>query len=251
MDIKELKSQTPKLIDLDNLEPIKKSRGRPKKTKPVEKAATEKGWFGFNKSTDEKVQDEATKITEKDKLKEELLRLSDYNDEIITKPVNDKLGKLIDEMDITELRARIRQGRKITSKKMDTTVASQVIFLANQMAGSLLDCTEELNKSTEKDILLQETTKDYLAVNVLDYIPTELKMMGLYGSHVGASYYKASAKKVFKKKPIIVEEKELKEEKSEDSEPVPELVRYDHQDDAMNALVSLKNKLEGFKTNLL
>ena len=115
MNIQETNTNNPTLIDLNSINLPKKSRGRPKKVKNV---------------TETIIEPDAPKLSEKEKLKEELLRLSDYNDDIVTKPINDKLGKLIDEMDLSELRARIRQGRKITSKKMDTSVASSVILMA-------------------------------------------------------------------------------------------------------------------------
>jgi len=233
MDIKEIKSQGPNLIDLNSVDSPKKKRGRPKKTKPVAESI---------------IEDEPPKLTEKEKLKEELLRLSDYNDDIVTKPINDKLGALIDEMDLAELRARIRQGRKITSKKMDTQVAGQVIMIANQVAGNLLGCVEELNESTQKDELLKDTTKDYLALNVLDYIPTELKMMGLYGSHVGASYYKAQAnapKPKPKPKPAKPNT-EADVEEIKDEAPVLYEQRLDP--DKLN---KLREKLQAIKTSMV
>ena len=241
MNIQENISSQPKLIDINNLDSSKKARGRPKKTKPTVQTATES---------------EVPVLTEKEKLQQELLRLADYNEDLVTKPINDKLGELIDEMSIAELRARIRQGRKITSKKMDTQVASQVIFLANQVAGNLLDCVDELNESTQKDELLRDTTKDYLAINVLDYVPTELKMMGLYGSHVGSSYYKAKlsnpkpkqkqktkeAQETKKEDPLVKEESPAKIVKKLEEE-----IKYHPQDAMLDQLNMVRNKLSQLK----
>lgn len=133
--------------------------------------------------------------TEKDKLKSELLRLSDYHPEIVTKPINDKIAKLVEEMSLEELRERVRYGKRNQSSKMDETVASQTILMANQVAGRMLGCLEELNETSMKDKLLNECIKDYLCMNILDYIPNELKITGLYGSHITSAYYKAGLKK--------------------------------------------------------
>lgn len=134
-------------------------------------------------------------VSEKDKLKIELLRLSDYDQDIITKPINNNLTKLVEEMSIDELKARVRQGKRITSGKLDDSVAKEIIGLANNATGILLGCYNELEESTKKDNLLLSTTKDYMAFNVLDHIPIEIKLAGLYGSHVTSAYYKASSKK--------------------------------------------------------
>ena len=135
-----------------------------------------------------------TPTTEKERLQEELMRLADYNAEVVTKPVNDKVAKLVEEMDIEELKARIRVGKRKQSSKMDNSVAEQTINLCNQFTGRMLGCLEELNETSLKDELLKECTKEYLCLNVLDFIPHELKIGGLYGSHVASAYYKASAK---------------------------------------------------------
>lgn len=168
-----------KLVDINELIPEKpKKKGRKKKvtTEPVAEPAAEP-------------------ISEKEKLKQELLRLSDYNPEIVTKPVNDKISNLVNEMDLNELRARVREGHRSQSSKMDDSVANQAINLANQLTGRMLGCLEELNESSLQDKLLKECVKDYMCLNILDFIPNELKIGGLYGSHVASAYYKASAKK--------------------------------------------------------
>lgn len=162
-----------KLIDIEALTPPKK-RGRPAKKKTSTEPATEV--------------DAVKLLSEKDRLKADLLRLSDYNPEVVTRAVNDKLAKLVEEMNLDELRERVRIGKRNQSSKMDNSVAVQTINLTNQVVGRFLGCLEELNESTIKDRLLQETLKDYLCLNVLDYIPPEIKIGGLYGSHVVSAY---------------------------------------------------------------
>tara|TARA_R110002126_G_scaffold58286_4_gene153907 strand:+ start:240 stop:944 length:705 start_codon:yes stop_codon:yes gene_type:complete len=182
--------------------------------------------------------DPLQKLTsEKDKLKAELLRLSDYHPEIVTKPVNDKIAKLVEEMSIEELRERVRFGKRNQSSKMDDSVANQTILMANQVAGRMLGCLEELNESSMKDKLLNECLKDYLCLNILDYIPTELKITGLYGSHVSSAYYKASLKKT----PRIVEE-------------VPEVIPEEIPEEIKRKISEnpeMKEKLELLKSRLV
>lgn len=170
-------------IDINKITPIKK-RGRPKKISTINK----------NQSTDIVTDPLERLVTEKEKLKSELLRLSDYNPEIVTKPVNDKVAKLVEEMSIEELRERVRYGHRNQSSKMDNSVAEQSIMLANQLTGRMLGCLEELNETSVKDKLLNECVKDYMCLNILDYIPNELKIGGLYGSHVAKAYYDARRK---------------------------------------------------------
>jgi hypothetical protein len=171
-----------------------KKRGRPKK-KATETAGS--------------ATEDASKLpSEKERLKQELLRLSDYHPEIVTKPVNDKLASLVEDMSIEELRERVRYGKRNQSSKMDNSVASQAIVMANQLTGRLLGCLEELNETSTKDKLLAECVKDYMCLNVLDYIPNELKIGGLYGSHVAQAYYTASAKVTPKVTEITEENKE-------------------------------------------
>lgn len=162
-----------KMIDIDSVVKPKPKRGRPKK-KPAESAPEEP--------------DSVKGPTEKERLKAELLRLSDYTPEVVTKPVNDKIAKLVEEMDLDELRERVRIGKRNQSSKMDNSVAVQTISLANQAVGRLLGCLEELNETSLKDKLLHESVKDYLCLNVLDFIPPEVKIGGLYGSHVVNAY---------------------------------------------------------------
>lgn len=174
------------VIDLNSIEPPKKRRGRPAGAKNKKKTVAETEAEGINL-----FQEEEDLEAEKRRLKEKLLQYSDYNPELVTKPINDKISKLVNEMDIDELRARCRQGKKLCSSRVDTVVGQQIITLANQSVGSLLDCVDELHYSTRKDQLLQETTTRYFSLHLLDYIPDEIKMAGLYGSHVLGAYYQA------------------------------------------------------------
>lgn len=180
MNFTEEKGEEIKTIDINTLV-VPKKRGRPAKK-------------DIKTPTDPT--DPLQKLTsEKETLKAELLRLSDYHPDIVTKPVNDKIAKLVEEMSIEELRERVRYGKRNQSSKMDDSVSSQTILMANQLSGRMLGCLEELNESSMKDKLLSECVKDYMCLNILDYIPNEIKIAGLYGSHVTSAYYKASLKK--------------------------------------------------------
>lgn len=199
-------------VDVNELVEPKK-RGRPK--------GTTKKAVGKTTVLPETLTDP---VTEKKKLQDELIRLADYNESIVTKPVNDKVAKMVEDMDIEELKARIRVGKRKQSGKMDNNVAEQLILVSNQLTGRMLDCLEELNESSLKDELLKECTKEYLCMNILDYIPHELKIGGLYGSHVASAYYKSSERKgktnLKELKPNEVEE--AKEKISREMETNPE-----------------------------
>lgn len=187
-------------IDLNTLEAPKKRRGRPKGSTNKKKDASDP----INV-----FQEEEDLEAEKRALKEKLLQYSDHNPDIVVKPVNDKIAKLVNEMDIDELRARCRQGKKIVSSRMDNVVGQQIITLANQSVGTLLDCTDELHYSTKRDTLLQETTTQYFSLHLLDFIPDEIKMAGIYGSHVIGAYYEAESKRnKSNTPPVKVEETE-------------------------------------------
>lgn len=211
MNITEASDNNIETIDINTIVEPKKKRGRPKKPS---KKATEPV------STVDSGDTVQIGVTEKEKLKAELLRLSDYHPEIVTKPVNDKISKLIEDMDIEELRERVRYGHRNQSSKMDNTVAQQTIHLANQLTGRMLGCLDELNETSLQDKLLNECVKDYMCMNILDYIPNELKIGGLYGSHVAKAYYDASLKKP--KTPIVTElpEEQKKELEEKLKDPV-------------------------------
>lgn len=208
-----------KTVDINELLP-KKSKGRPPGAKNKKNT----------KPTENKIQSMEEKLSEKEKLQEELLRLADYNESVITKPVNDKIAKLVDDMSIEELKARIRSAKRNQSSKMDTNVAEQTILLTNQMMGTLLGCLEELNESSLKDELLKECTKEYLCLNILDYIPMELKLGGIYSSHLASSYYKAKAKRT----PFVSEMTDSSEIKAGLASP-----------EMQNKLANLKARLKG------
>lgn len=172
-----------------------KKRGRPKKNSTVSKTSA-----STSVATVGTVDPLQAMMTEKEKLKSELLRLSDYNPDVVLKPVNDKLANIVENMSLEELRARVRIGHRNQSSKMDGTVAAQAINLANQLSGRLLGCLDELTESSSKDKLLNECVKDYLCMNILDYIPNNLKIGGLYSSHVASAYYAAQQKKKLQQK---------------------------------------------------
>jgi hypothetical protein len=213
-----------KTIDINTLI-VPKKKGRPKKAD--QKKATE---------STEPLQN---LVSEKEKLKAELLRLSDYHPEIVTKPVNDKVAKLIEEMTIEELRERVRYGHRNQSSKMDDSVSSQTIMMANQVAGRMLGCLEELNESSMKDKLLSECVKDYMCLNILDYIPNELKIAGLYGSHVSSAYYTAGLKKT----PRIVQPEE-------DLDFTKTMEEGEARDALKNLPTGMKDKLDLLKSKM-
>lgn len=167
---------------------VKKKRGRPSK-KTV-------------KDPVKSVEDEEAEIK---RLREQLLTYADHNSAIVERPVNDKIAKLVNEMSIDELRARCRQGKKINAGRMDSVVGQQIIQFTNLAVGQLLDCLDELEESTRKDRLLHECTTEYLSLHLLDYIPEEIKIAGIYSSHVLSAYRESLRNKPM---PKIVEEKE-------------------------------------------
>lgn len=176
------------VIDLNNLaeeQNVKPKRGRPKKSTSTKKE---------NKPTLDLFREEADEEQEKKELKEKLLQYADYNEDIVNRPINDRIHKLINEMDIDELRARCRQGKKICSSRMNSVVGAQILNLANKGVGGLLECYDELQASTDSDELLKETVTNYFSLHILDFIPDEVKIAGIYGSHVINAYYEASTK---------------------------------------------------------
>lgn len=178
-------------VDLTNMEAPKRRRGRPagskNKNKKKQEEEAKSSWNPFAAE----VSKEEKEAIERKELEEKLLNMADHNPAVVLKPVNNKIASTVREMDLDELRARVRMGRKIHSAKLDNHVGGQVIFLANETVGRFMDCVEELHRSTENDQLLQETTTEFLSLKVLDWIPMELKLAGLYSSHVIKAYYEA------------------------------------------------------------
>lgn len=196
-----------KPVDLSSLPtPPKRGRGRPKgSTKKKKQEQPEEQGSSWNPFSSE-ISKEEKEAQERKELEEKLLNFADHNPDVVLKPINNKIASTVREMDIEELRARVRMGRKLSSSKLDNHVGGQCIFLANETVGRFLDCVEELHKSTENDRLLQETTTEFLSMRILDYVPTELKLAGLYSSHVIKSYYEAV--KTTKSKTATNKEKE-------------------------------------------
>ena len=139
-------------------------------------------------------EEEDSNEAEREKLQRELLSLAEINPDVVSKPVSTELSSKINEMSIEELKARISQGRRVVSKKLDNSVADQFLTLTNSVAGNLLGCYEELQESTQQDELLKESTRDFLSFNLLNLIPLEVKLGGLYSSHIVSAKYKAGKK---------------------------------------------------------
>jgi hypothetical protein len=217
-------SDTVNEIDLNDIEAPKKKRGRPKGSTKKKSTAADTNPINL-------FQEEEDLESEKRALREKLLQYSDHNPDIVMKPVNDKITKLVKDMDIDELRARCRQGKKICSSRMDNAVGSQIITLANESIGRFLDCVDELHYSTKKDQLLTETTTQYFSLHILDYIPDEIKIAGLYGSHIIQSYYESQQKKDLNKPPSIKVETV---EESVEPEPRPELIPLTSRETMLN-----------------
>ena len=138
---------------------------------------------------EEEIIEEPTEVNEDELLyyREQLINLSDRSPEILTQTINTDYS-LIDNMDLDEIKARIRLANRATCSKLDSSVTQNLIMMTNQVCGRLLGCVEELESSTREDKLLHDTAKNYLGLNVLDHIPTEIKLFGLYGSHVANSW---------------------------------------------------------------
>lgn len=202
--------ETIQQVDLSGIEPPKKRRGRP--------AGSKNKTSKTSKTPTNVFQEEEDLEAEKRALKQKLLQYSDHNPTIVEKPINDKIAKLVNEMDIDELRARCRQGKKICSSRIDNVVGRQIIGIANQAVGSFLDCVDELQYSTSKDQLLNETTTQYFSLHLLDFVPDELKIGGIYASHVISAYNEAQSKKP-ENKPVKVEEVQ-KVEQQEPENPI-------------------------------
>lgn len=113
----------------------------------------------------------------------------------IKKAVKNEDFKQIDKMTMEELEARIMDAKYIFSKKIDEKIADSSIQMTNLIVGKLLNCVEELEEETQKNTLLKEATGQVLGANLLQYIPPEVKMGGLYALDVSRAYKKAQYKK--------------------------------------------------------
>lgn len=222
------------LTELAENQPPKKRRGRPRKTVKKEELID--------------VPNEETEIKE---LSEKLINYGDRNPDIVLKPVNCKIENAVKNMSIEELRARCRQGKKICSSQLDNAVGSQIIWACNQTVGNLLDCYDELEASTKNDELLKKTTTDYFSLHILDYIPDELKMMGLYSSHVIKSYYeKLEKSNSFRPKNIVVEPPVKKSNEVAENAPRPPLknkdidVRIPPIEETRDILIKMKDAIQ-------
>ena len=174
------------LLDLEKLQipKVKKTRKSKKKVEfaeePIEPAEI---------STEEELQ-------ELEYYRDQLANLSVHNPEVLTRPINYENQQIINEMTIDELKQRCLLGQRASCSKLDDSVTQNIITITNQLTGSLLGCIEELEQSTQQDKLLHATTKEYLSLNILDAISTEIKVLGLYASHVASSFYKSRKNKI-------------------------------------------------------
>jgi len=164
-------------IELINLDKVKKPR---KKRTPK---------IIIEEPVEEEILEEPTEVND-DELqyyRDQLITISDRSPEILTQSINTDYS-VIDSMSLDEIKARIRLANRATCSKLDSSVTQNLIMMTNQVTGRLLGCVDELEESTREDKLLHDTAKNYLGLNVLDHIPTEIKLFGLYGSHVANSW---------------------------------------------------------------
>lgn len=127
--------------------------------------------------------------------REQLLTMADTNPDIVLKPINDRVDKLVSQMSLQELKTRCRNAKRINSSKMNSVVSQQVIAMCNYLVGSLLGVVEELEESTCNDELLHDTINGYLSLHVLDLLNDEMKIGGLYASHVLSAYNQSFKRK--------------------------------------------------------
>lgn len=112
----------------------------------------------------------------------------------LTKPIGYNHLETIYDMDINELETRIFDAKLTFNKKIDSKVADSALSLTNQVVGGLLGCVQELEYEVSKDEVLREATKDLLSFRVLNYIPIEMKVSGLYSLDVACAMKKKKLK---------------------------------------------------------
>lgn len=130
-------------------------------------------------------------------LRNELLQILMSNPNIDLKsPIELTPFQAINSMSIEELKARIFQAKRELSSKTDLKISDSALGLVNLFVGNMLGCLDELQDEVNKDVLLRETVKDTLSINLLSKIPPQLKVTGLYAMNVGTAMSKARAKKI-------------------------------------------------------
>ena len=132
----------------------------------------------------------------------------------LTKPIGYNHLESIYDMDINELEARIFDAKLTFNKKIDSKVADSALSLTNQVVGGLLNCVQELEEEVSKDEVLREATKDLLSFRVLNYIPIEMKVSGLYSLDVATAMRKHKLK-IQKQKEL--EKQQQQKEQNEDT----------------------------------
>lgn len=130
-------------------------------------------------------------------LRNELLQILMSNPSIDLKsPVELTPFQTINSMNAEELKARIFQAKRELSSKTDLKISDSALGLVNLFVGNMLGCLDELQEEVNKDVLLRETVKDTLSINLLSRIPPQLKVTGLYAMNVGTAMSKARSKKI-------------------------------------------------------
>jgi hypothetical protein len=130
-------------------------------------------------------------------LRNELLQILMSNPNIDLKsPIELTPFQAINTMSAEELKARIFQAKRELSSKTDLKISDSALGLVNLFVGNMLGCLDELQDEVNKDVLLRETVKDTLSINLLSKIPPQLKVTGLYAMNVGTAMSKARSKKI-------------------------------------------------------
>lgn len=130
-------------------------------------------------------------------LRNELLQILMSNPNIDLKsPIELTPFQSINSMSAEELKARIFQAKRELSSKTDLKISDSALGLVNLFVGNMLGCLDELQDEVNKDVLLRETVKDTLSINLLSKIPPQLKVTGLYAMNVGTAMSKARSKKI-------------------------------------------------------
>lgn len=136
-------------------------------------------------------------------LRNELLQILMSNPNIDLKsPIELTPFQTINTMSAEELKARIFQAKRELSSKTDLKISDSALGLVNLFVGNMLGCLDELQEEVQKDVLLRETVKDTLSINLLSKIPPQLKVTGLYAMNVGTAVSKARGKKITVDEPI-------------------------------------------------
>lgn len=131
-----------------------------------------------------------------EKLQKELENLLLSNPSIdISKPCGNTTLEKIYTMSEDELKARIFDAKRGLTSGLDMKIADSTLGFANMIVGNMLGCVEELEESVRNDITLRNATKDMMSMSVLSYVPSNVKVAGLYALNVGSALQKSKIKK--------------------------------------------------------